>query len=659
MKIRHYNYYFESDSFSKSVPSLSRLFSNFFLVFLILVMLLKIIYSENFLTQENFSLRLKEIYVIFYENFLISFKFKSFTLFEVFFPEVVLASWIIFLFSLFIFKYKEIKSNNSFFLWYLIKKNFLVFLFLCALFFYFFFAYFLHNISIYYKGFIFDFYVYFVKFFVILLIVLSTGCCYLYYQNFNKTYIFEIPLIFSFLSFFLMFLVSSFDFMSIFFCTEGITFSLVTLLVYNYNYEDSTFSAVKYLVLASISAGLFGFGSAMIFGLCGSTNFYFVRSFILKFSNSQILNNSNNKLLLSVSLVFLLFGFFFKLSIAPMHQWSIDIYGTSNWGLIFIFSTAIKLSFFSVFFRSLYYVFSNSSNIWVPILSFAAIVSLFLGSFGAIGAYNLKDFVAYSSLSQIGFIILGLIPNSIISLASSSLFLFYYMVSMVCFFLILVFFTTDNEKYSIKSSCTTLDNISSEQEEVWLNEKKSGFSSLNDFYSSSLAFKDFFILSFNSLTNFSKRPLAAFCFSLALVNLAGLPPFPGFFSKFFILMTLVNSKFFFYAILALFFNLLSAFYYLRILMLVWINFLSNNAQNSIILEEKKGCRKPSSDDDSNSPYLNFFFNFSLFRKNKFIAFFLFFLTLFMTFSVFFISDIWVVFLLIAAKSSFYVVKKTL
>jgi len=188
--------------------------------------------------------------------------------------------------------------------------------------------FFTNKTEFYYKLFIFDFYTSFFKGLIFILLSIGFVCCFSVYQYYNK-YIFEAPLIFSFLGFFLMFLISSFDFISVFFCTEGITFSLVALIAYNYNSEDSTFSSMKYLVLGSLSSGLFCFGCILLYGLTNRTNFYSLKIYLEKililraegFENNYLfINGVSLKLGLSLAVLFIIFGFFFKLSISPMHQ---------------------------------------------------------------------------------------------------------------------------------------------------------------------------------------------------------------------------------------------------------------------------------------------------------------------------------------------------
>jgi len=157
----------------------------------------------------------------------------------------------------------------------------------------------------------------------------AMSCAYVYYQNFKRTYIFEIPLIFLFLTLFLLFFISAFDFISVLFCTEGITFALTTLIIYNSSIEDSSFAAMKYLILGSLAAGLFGFGTSLLFAVTGETDFFYIHKYLYLSANKQlnVLNEldivSNFKgpvSLLAIAVIFIFFGFFFKLAVAPMHQ---------------------------------------------------------------------------------------------------------------------------------------------------------------------------------------------------------------------------------------------------------------------------------------------------------------------------------------------------
>jgi NADH:ubiquinone oxidoreductase subunit 2 (subunit N) len=197
-------------------------------------------------------------------------------------------------------------------------------------------SFYFYRACIEYKGFIFDFYSCSLKLGVSFLLIISASCLFFYYKNYGKTYIFELPLIFLFLLFFLFFLISSFDFLAIFFCTEGVTFCLASVIVYSYSYEDSSYAALKYLILGSVAAGFFAFGSALLFSMAGTTNFYKIQKYVyfnlLKLLSIKkegafnlIIENSIcgfkiSLLSFSIAVLLIIFGLFFKLSLAPMHQ---------------------------------------------------------------------------------------------------------------------------------------------------------------------------------------------------------------------------------------------------------------------------------------------------------------------------------------------------
>jgi NADH-quinone oxidoreductase subunit N len=157
------------------------------------------------------------------------------------------------------------------------------------------------------------------------------------------------------------------------------------------------------------------------------------------------------------------------------------------------------------------------------VIGYSALMSLFIGSFGAIAASSFKEFLAYSSLGQLGFLMLGLASGNFKTAVSSLFFLIYYVVSMVIILLILSFYTKEDGSL---------------------------------------------IYSFNDLRFLSKKPLQAFFFSVAIINMSGIPPLPGFFSKFFILHSLVSGGNFIYTGVALFLSLVTMFYYIRVILLV-------------------------------------------------------------------------------------------
>ena len=230
---------------------------------------------------------------------------------------------------------------------------------------------------------------------------------------------------------------------------------------------------------------------------------------------------------------FIILGFLIKLGAFPFSLWTPDVYEGSPPFLVFYFIITLKSSFILVFSRILFFVFIDFYEYWSLILIISAIGSFLIGSFGAFGQKNLKRFFAYTSLNQLGFILMGLSTYATESgLAAVLFFLFIYVINNILFFSIFLSFLNSN-------FYTPMQNLSD--------------------------FKGFSFF----------HPWAALGLSISLFSFIGLPPLAGFFSKLFILLTAAKSNFFFAIILALFSNGISAFYYVRLLKMIWFEKISS------------------------------------------------------------------------------------
>jgi len=274
----------------------------------------------------------------------------------------------------------------------------------------------------------------------------------------------------------------------------------------------------------------------------------------------------------------------------------------------------------------------------------SAFISLFLGSFGGVNAFNFKEFVAYSSLSQLGFITLSLAAHNLVAAASAGFFFFYYCVSMVAIFLILSFFAEfesltitvkdseiDLSKLDIKS-VSSKQNILKELDggraqwrsieyEKYLSTRTRNLISEKILYLCQLKSivsekGKVLVLGFNSLRLFSTSPAVSFCFSIALLNLAGIPPFPGFFAKFYILYGLMQKGLHFYAMLALFFSLFSIFYYIRLLMLLWVDTVENIKKGTSKDEQTSVSFKEAAGHEHTATYIDYFFSSFIRSSNR-------------------------------------------
>lgn len=213
---------------------------------------------------------------------------------------------------------------------------------------------------------------------------------------------------------------------------------------------------------------------------------------------------------------------------------------------------------------------SSIEFLWSPLFGVCGFLSLFFGSFGGVLSTNFKEFLAYSSLAQIGFIVYGLLVLDVSAYTSVGLFFVYYIISMLIILMVLSFFDfsgseTVESQYARSAAFASSNGV--------LRNPGIGKSGFTDDENSQKSKKAFInprsqIYSLNSLRYISSRPVFGAMLTISILNLAGIPPLPGFFAKFFVLMALISYGYYFYAALCLFFSLLSIFYYIKIVMLL-------------------------------------------------------------------------------------------
>ena len=228
--------------------------------------------------------------------------------------------------------------------------------------------------------------------------------------------------------------------------------------------------------------------------------------------------------LIKVGAIFITFSVFIKLALAPFHQWSVDVYEGSSTSATFFFTVITKLSLFIFLIRFCYTVVLNFSNAWQFYALGTASLSVLVGSVGGLRLRKLKALLAYSSISHMGYIALAVCSISLFGAQVTLFYLIVYMISGVCLWHTLMLLrvkTGSNTKYSKE-----LGDLASL--------KKS-------------------------------NPAFAFSLALTLFSLAGLPPLAGFLSKFGVLLALTQEKFYFVCAAAILCNVVSAFYYLRVI----------------------------------------------------------------------------------------------
>ena len=335
------------------------------------------------------------------------------------------------------------------------------------------------------------------------------------YIQINKIFIIEYPILFLSSILGMMVMISSNDLIVFYIGLELQSLALYVLASFNRENLLSSESGVKYFILSALSSGLLLYGCSLIYGFSSSTNFNLIAE-----------NINSNSLGLSFGIVFILVGLAFKISAVPFHMWAPDVYQGSPTSVTAFFALLPKIAALTVFVRFLYVPFINMIDQWQMIIVFLSIGSMLLGSIAAIGQKNLKRLIAYSSIGHMGYILAGLSAGSNEGIQSSIIYMIIYLLMNLAFFSC-VFMMKKNDKY---------------------------FENLDD------------------LSGMSKNhPILSFAFMLILFSLAGIPPLAGFFAKFYIFKAVIEQSMYFLAIVGLLSTVIAAFYYLRIIKIIYFD----------------------------------------------------------------------------------------
>ena len=313
----------------------------------------------------------------------------------------------------------------------------------------------------------------------------------------------------------MMVMISSNDLILFYIGLELQSLSLYVLASFNRDNILSSESGLKYFVLSALSSGLLLYGCSLIYGFSGSTNFNLI---------SENINQDSYGL--TFGIVFIITGLAFKISAVPFHMWAPDVYEGSPTSVTIFFAILPKIAALTVFIRILYVPFLNIIDQWQIIIVFLSISSMLFGAIAAIGQKNLKRLIAYSSISHMGYALAGLSTGTNQGIQSSITYISIYLFMNLAFFCCLFMLRRD-EKY--------FENI----------EDLSGLS--------------------------KNHPILSFSFLIALFSLAGIPPLVGFFAKFYIFTAVIEQSMYSLAIIGLLSTVIAAFYYLRIIKVIYFD----------------------------------------------------------------------------------------
>ena len=313
----------------------------------------------------------------------------------------------------------------------------------------------------------------------------------------------------------MMIMISSNDLMVFYMGLELQSLALYVLATFNRDQLKSSEAGLKYFVLSALSSGLLLYGCSLIYGFSGSTNFDVIANQL-----------DSNEYALTFGIVFILVGLAFKISAVPFHMWAPDVYEGSPTTVTLFFTMVPKIAALTVFIRFLYVPFLNLLDQWQMIIVFLSIASMIFGAIAAIGQTNIKRLIAYSSIGHIGYTLAGLATGSNDGIQSSIIYISIYVIMNLALF-----------------SCLLM-----------LKRKDQYYENLDD------------------LSGLSKNhPLLSLSLLIILFSLAGIPPLAGFFAKFYVFKAVIEQSMYFLAIVGLLSTVIAAFYYLRIIKIIYFD----------------------------------------------------------------------------------------
>lgn len=313
----------------------------------------------------------------------------------------------------------------------------------------------------------------------------------------------------------MMVMISSNDLIVFYLGLELQSLALYVLASFNRDNVLSSESGLKYFVLSALSSGLLLYGCSLVYGFSGSTNFNLISNTSLNLEYGVIFG-----------LVFIIVGLAFKISAVPFHMWAPDVYQGSPTSVTLFFAALPKVAALTVFIRFLYTPFVNLIDQWQTILVFISIASMIFGAVAAIGQFNLKRLIAYSSIGHMGYALAGLASGTNQGIQSSVIYISIYLAMTLAFFSCLFMLRKKNIFY----------------------EKIEDLSGLS-----------------------SNHPILSIALLIVLFSLAGIPPLAGFFAKFYIFMAVIEQSMYFLAIIGLLSTVVAAFYYLRLIKIIYFD----------------------------------------------------------------------------------------
>ncbi len=316
----------------------------------------------------------------------------------------------------------------------------------------------------------------------------------------------------------MMVMISANHFLSLYIGLELLSLSLYAMVALQRDSAQSTEAAMKFFVLGALASGFLLYGMSLLYGVTGTLELPAMAHILQAGVQDQTV--------LVFGLVFLVAGLGFKLGVAPFHMWVPDIYQGAPSAVTLFISSAPKLAAFAFSIRLLVNGLHPEVENWQGMLAVMAVLSLAIGNLAAIMQTNIKRMLAYSAISHMGFLLLGILSGTFAGYAAGMVYVIAYVLMSLGSFGLVVYLSRNGLE------AENLDD----------------FRGLN-----------------------SRNPWLAALMAILMFSMAGLPPFIGFYAKLAILQSLVGAGFTWLAVVAVLFSLIGAFYYLRVVKVLYFD----------------------------------------------------------------------------------------
>ena len=381
--------------------------------------------------------------------------------------------------------------------------------------------------------------------FVKTVILISSAACLavsLDYLKKERVHAFEFSVLILFTIVGTMLLISSYDLISFYLSIEMISLSSYVLASFKRQSAFSTESGLKYFLLGAFSSGLLLFGTALIYGITGSTNFGQIALFVAGLSELSLASSSG----LITGVVFIGVALMFKITAAPFHMWAPDVYEGAPTIVSTFFAVVPKIAILGFLLRFLVTSFYDLADFWQQLIVFSSLSSMVIASLVALRQRKLKRFFAYSSVGHVGYLLIGCSTGTVEGITSMLIYTVIYIVMTLNAWTLIL--SLELESHGRGTYFTDLGYLS------------------------------------------RINPLLAITFTMTLLSMAGVPPLAGFCAKMYVFFAAMEGSMYLLALIGVLTSVIGAFYYIRFIKIMyfeklvsWSFFDQISREKSIIL----------------------------------------------------------------------------